>query len=304
MARIIRLNEAFTDTSLPILRDDPILVSPGSLVLMEPGHPASPLAVGVPASGATLANIAWKEAQALIASQTQASLAGSFYKDAAFSSTLALAERSLKGGIHGIVTQSAWTASNFQMAALLASPIYDYIRNNPTRAMFISVWGRLTRQGSQSASTNSGGFASINRFSGSNVGPWMLAWTSAQLLPNTGRLGTRSTGVPTGFPSTGTPGPMQYNIAAPSPDTAGNAYSTPDQRNIAHWGRGAGESGASFDNKWPSWLWYRTYVEDLTSSGRSYAAVDALDTALFTQHVLTAGGRYFGDTFTAPSTLA
>lgn len=33
------------------------------------------------------------------------------------------------------------------------------------------------------------------------------------------------------------------------------------------------------------------------------AEVDAIDHALYTSHVLTAGGRYFGDTFTDPATI-
>jgi len=49
---------------------------------------------------------------------------------------------------------------------------------------------------------------------------------------------------------------------------------------------------------------YRAYMEDLQVSGRSYAAVDAIDFEQFTKHVLTAGGRYYGDTYTDPATIA
>jgi hypothetical protein len=53
----------------------------------------------------------------------------------------------------------------------------------------------------------------------------------------------------------------------------------------------------------PSVVFYRTYLEDLTVSGRTYAEVDALDVALYTKHVLTTGGRYYGDTYTDPATI-
>ena len=53
----------------------------------------------------------------------------------------------------------------------------------------------------------------------------------------------------------------------------------------------------------PSRAVYRMYIEDLTVSGRTYAQVDAIDYAQFTKDVLTVGGRYYGDTYTDPTTL-
>ena len=60
---------------------------------------------------------------------------------------------------------------------------------------------------------------------------------------------------------------------------------------------------STYANKLHSWILYRTYVEDLSVSGRTYAEVDALDYALYEKHVLTADGRYYGDTYTDPATL-
>ena len=67
---------AFTDTSLPILRNDPILV-PGSLLLLDFGRDYT-LAPGTPANGATLGNIAWQEALATIGSGTEATAKATF----------------------------------------------------------------------------------------------------------------------------------------------------------------------------------------------------------------------------------
>jgi hypothetical protein len=40
-----------------------------------------------------------------------------------------------------------------------------------------------------------------------------------------------------------------------------------------------------------------------TVSGRTYEQVAAIDQALYTKEVLTAGGRYYGDTYTNPTTI-
>lgn len=64
---------------------------------------------------------------------------------------------------------------------------------------------------------------------------------------------------------------------------------------------GAG-SGANKD-KAASWIFRRLYLEDLTVSGRTYDQVAAIDQALYTKEVLTAGGRYYGDTYTNPTTI-
>jgi len=61
-------------------------------------------------------------------------------------------------------------------------------------------------------------------------------------------------------------------------------------------------SSSALTNQCPSDIFYRGYCEDLTVSGRSYADVDALDKALW-DAAFAAGGRFAGDTFTAPSTF-
>jgi hypothetical protein len=65
---------------------------------------------------------------------------------------------------------------------------------------------------------------------------------------------------------------------------------------------GNGGSGSALTNQCPSDIFYRGYCEDLTVSGRTYADVDALDKALW-DAAFAAGGRFAGDTFTAPSTF-
>ncbi|MCB4842518.1 hypothetical protein LHV18_18025, partial [Providencia rettgeri] len=51
----------------------------------------------------------------------------------------------------------------------------------------------------------------------------------------------------------------------------------------------------------PAWIFYRAYIEDLTVSGRTWDEVNAIDKAMYEKEVISVGGRYFGDTFTAPA---
>lgn len=56
-------------------------------------------------------------------------------------------------------------------------------------------------------------------------------------------------------------------------------------------------------NQAPSWILYRAYLEDLTESGRTYAEVDAIDTAEYVK-AFNPDGRYHDDLWTPPATLA
>ncbi|MGP5446153.1 hypothetical protein, partial [Pseudomonas helleri] len=56
----------FTDTSLPVLRDDPLLSS-GSLILVDAGHTKGRLS-GVPSNGALVNNIAGSIAAEIVGS--------------------------------------------------------------------------------------------------------------------------------------------------------------------------------------------------------------------------------------------
>lgn len=73
------------------------------------------------------------------------------------------------------------------------------------------------------------------------------------------------------------------------------------------WGAIAGSYNAAVlvgrNTLWSSFIFYRLYVEDLTVSGRSYVTIDAIDLALYQAAVLTSTGRYYSDTYSAPSTV-
>lgn len=285
---------SFTDATLPILRDDPVLFA-GSLALIEPAHAAAPLA-GMPADGAFVPNIAHKEAAAALGVADDG-LAAIFSMGAAFTGARGKMERTGKGGLHGIVSQAPGILQNSNHGAKVTLPanIRSYLLTNKAHKFYFSRWTRTTR----AALANAGVQNEIG--SGSNSAKFLLYRTdTAEGWNPSTALATAEyrPGVPNGL------GNSFANLARVMSDT--NLVATPANAG-PQWGMPAG----TFNNAVPAWvtqlpssIFYRFYIEDLTVSGRSYAEVDSIDFAEYTKQVLTAGGRYYGDTFTDPATIA
>lgn len=290
----ISLPQAFTDTTLPVLRDDPVLTA-GSLSLIEPAHQANPLAAGVPASSGTVPNIAWKEAATVLgtASPTKASLPAVLTYTGAVGTagSKGIVERTGKGGLHVIVSQAQSLAAGDGALLTLDSTVRSYLAANPTHSYYLSTWGRITR---------------------ADPTPGL---NTAHEMSGIGFSGDSSNYI-TALHSNGLTYPASNLGAANVPSVAGNflaavgragSNGTPTANGRAIWAAPAGSYNAAVvgtrNTHWVSWVMYRLYVEDLTISGRTYATVKALDDAAFATATGT-GGRYAGDTFTAPSTLA
>lgn len=312
----IVLPTTFTDSTLPVLRDDPLLVS-GSLVLLEPAHSARAFpAIPVQPTGvetvATVPNIAWREAAATIGgSPSQSSLDCFLHLNAGFTAPRGKIERSTLGGLHGIVSQTQISGSAQGATLDLPDIIREYVRANPNNDLYLSLWQRVTRaplalasgavypliSGIVSSSTPSSNYAAL--------------FTANTVLPPTGvnRLGGRSDPFPLRTtPGTGSVGPQFRGLAtgAWTGTVPGSVSSV--LASLAAWGQAARtgfDGGAGTYPAHSSHIVYRVYLEDLTVSGRSHATVDAQDFAMYTAQVLTAGGKYFGDTTpTDPSTVA
>jgi len=258
----------------------PILTS-GSLVLVEP---AVSWAAGVPANGSTVPNDAATQAATTI---------GSAAPTLGFRSNLLGAglvlERTAKGGLHGIVTQGASTGAYSDIQ--FPSTVKSWLLANPTHDMYLSMWIDVTKVASSGTATSIMGVHNIAT-STTNL----LAFTGNTTAPANGAataLGARNRGPVTAV------GTKLTNIAASDwsgtvPSTVGNMVASSAQWgevgniNIVTAARGTGAS----------YVLYRMYLEDLTVSGRTYADVDALDNALYTE-AFGAGGAYSGDTYTA-----
>lgn len=320
MTRVVQLTDVFTDTTLPRLLGDPILTN-GSLQLYEPANPAYPWASGVPIDGYVMPNLAWQYAVTAGLGTTEAQTEGKFRVPTNNTSSLFKSERTAKGGIHGISTQSAWVATSgnqptFGMVAEFPDSIIAYLAANPAHSYFFSVWGIETRGHAVANPGNMDNFAHISRFTGSaTVGAFAMfdnhsAYTGNQLMTLAGSRGQPSAAdVPVGqfiMNMGGVPTDTGSNFTNTNyviQDTNATGTMASPTRQAAQWGQTSWAANTALHNNAKSWVWYRTYMEDLTVSGRSYATVDGIDNTAYTAQVLTAGGRYYGDTYTAPSTL-
>lgn len=268
------------DASLPWADDDDVMLVPGSLGLLELAHSASPVA-GVPANNAVIPNIAWKRLKDLLGSGDATTLG--FVRDGADIANVMVTERSSKGGLHGIVSQTNGTTANQGMRIRSATPLFDYIAANQTHDFYYSRWDRVTRIAT-SGNVHQAAF-------GSNTANYLALIQGASMFPSSGAALIGQTENPV---SPNTLGNRLRAIAVAN-NTGSGAFAFAD---MACWG-GRGMSASSV-NQGASLIKYRSYLEDLTVSGRTYAQVYALDLALWTA-AMGAGGRYADDTFTAPA---
>lgn len=279
--------------SAPVLPEiDPVVPPTGGLLLIEANHPLGGFPAGVPTDGAAITNILREPAAELLG--VAASTLDPLQEIANMSSTLGKVERTTLGGIHAIqsTTQGTTTGSGYQIQFPLN--ILTYMKANSTHAFYLSVWNMPTKIISGTYNSNfvqratPGGYAfgmgnfSTGGLSGQTIvgqqnatslGVVDTAWCSAQAVINTDATWiSQAAGLYTvweGMYEVGNFGPINRT----------------------------GKNGAR--------VMWRTYIEDLTVSGRSYETVVALDNAEFARQVTTAGGRYYGDTVvTDPDTFA
>lgn len=321
---------------------DPLLPTQGALLLVEPGHPSQPWAAGVPADATLLPNLAGAQALSALGATDALIVKPKMNKPAAFTGSAGLVERSSKGGVHAISPQGGNAVAESGPAISFPTEIVKYLINHADHDVYFSMWFRLTRLALTGQSDvmagivvagqqTNGGFAVITAptAAGSPPGHRPVAGSpvggllGVQHTPNDGSLVPHFSAVAsaafTAFDNGGTntwkmypdiapPVLPGYNavlgtkmgggvnfgptVRTPCVDSAGsvaNALLNP-----------VGASG--YKNNAPSFVFYRTYLEDLTLSGRTYAQVSAADLALYNA-AFGAGGRYAGDTFTDPATL-
>lgn len=272
----------FTDSTLPVLRDDAILAA-GSLFLAEPAHPVKPWPSGVPVKGAAVPNIA-KPSDLLGAGNHDG-----IYQVLGTPTATERFERTRKGGLHGMI--SAAGAGSAVMVQLPDSVMAYMEEKTPSNDFYLSVWGRITRPGT---TTTARAYSSIARYN-NGVSGFLLAQTPNNNRPSSGlQAGTR-------VENPNSNGPMYQSIGGKSNEKIVADIYQGGSRAVATWGSvnpwnaGGGAAGLM------SWVFYRVYLEDLTVSKRTWAEVDALDYSLYSRHVLTTGGRYYGDTNATPS---
>ncbi|WNM65946.1 hypothetical protein SEA_BIRTHDAYBOY_5 [Gordonia phage BirthdayBoy] len=308
----LKLPGAFTDTTLPKFSIDPILTK-GSVWLVDPTHPVQSWESGLPAHLGSVPNLMARQADLLpdgLSAPTMkfynAGLTGSFGK----------VERTGKGGLHVLMSQTEqadYYTSNSNYYSLISA--IEHTQNNASNpfvqwlygdggvnkpynhSFYLSQWIRMTR-------------LSLTGKQAFWIGQ-VSAASSVTGKYNVGIMGSSDsalTNLPSGGPGriqgARAIGPAITNVASVTktgvdPTSASDicAYAF----NCGHIGVVNTYLTAKESN--PSIVLYRSYLEDLTISGRTYAEVTAIDQALFNQEVMTPGGRYYDDTFTNPSTI-
>lgn len=318
---------------------DPVLPPVGgALLLVEPGHPFEPW-VGVPGTpgvtGTPVPNLAAKQASAMLSipeSSARVNLIRSAGVDD--SSKKAKTERTAKGGFHTLFSPTLNNTSSDRTMVMLGGPdtsqwgntfLRDYLFANSLQKylsgrLFVSMWVRITR-GAKSgtvdgvvyhatdimtlASTTSTTGRYRHRFGvGNQPNPSAAAGMSAgyesyaagnnDMVDVSGNGGPATSGA--GLKRFVNAGKGYYG--SPAPASLGEVFATPFY--IGNWGTvntyltAVGGSASA--------ILYRVYMEDLDVSGRTAAQVDALDRAEYIK-AFSAGGRYFGDTWSDPSTI-
>ena len=273
----------FTDNSLPLFPFESVA---GTLLHVEPARSAS--IVGVPASGAILPDLSGWLAEA-----------GAELRYANMAGSVGLLERTAKGGIHAIKTLTNQFA---HVGIILNAAVIQYILENISHAFFFSVHGRITRAGtsgndahfSTSFSTTPGTSQVLGAsMADANTYPSTAALKGAKKYPLTSVV---SPAAPT--PLYAAAGVQGYTgaITKTAADAVANRLAS--MFNVGSSGPfNPGNAGAA------SKVFYRLLIEDMTVSGRDFAALSAMDYSFFEEEVLNVGGRYHGDTHTAPSTL-
>lgn len=289
--KLILTGTKLTDNTAPKLISVDPLESAGSLLLIDPTHPAGTWAAGVPTSGTLVPNLLADTARAV----TGTAVPGlTFTAGSGWNGTKGKLERTGKGGLHGIVSPTLATMDT-TMRLLYNTDIKAHILSNPTHDFYFSSWHRTTRVSANAAqkifhivgnSTQSGAnFLFYLRADTLQPGGYPKRQGANTIGPRIDTMAVNQwTGTVPTTPETGTP-------------NAVSAYLTPaGSQGFAYTDAMVGGTGAA--------VFYRHYVEDLTVSGRTYAEVDAIDNDLYTREVLNPGGRYYGDTFTDPATIA
>ncbi|VXB29338.1 hypothetical protein [Pseudoclavibacter sp. 8L] len=272
MSREIRIPGV--EFSGPGFQDPPVddlADSAGAFLYMDLSHPELPV-TGVPAS---VPNLVAETAAALAAASTPASIT----LTSAFTSSSGRTERTAKGGLHIVPSKvNDVAAQTFQ--AQMAPALATWARTQQTDWWFLSMSVRVTRAGT------AGTEQQMARL-GQNTSTYIASVSE-------GSAGTSSFGLP--LPNrTSSPTPGLANLCVA-------AQGSGSMTNIAQSFLLGGPVNATYLHKAPSYIVYNLFIDNLTSSGRSYAESRALSGAVHSAgHSI--GGRWAGDTWSAPADL-
>lgn len=277
MGQMVSLNGAnFTDTRLPILYNYPGLC-PGSLMLLDAEKIAEDFNFSAIAVTTYTDNLAAEVAEELTGkTATDLRVAWSNTLVTTGAAPEAMFERTVKGGIHGIVSllnQQVGHRGRFQCPGIM-----EYIaahQNDHQFALFMHY--RVTRIGG-----------------GTGAQQAVESIISTQVSPSANRL------IISRLPNAISDNPGLHSQLS---DKAGtDLTSTVYYQDLPVFGAASG-FGTLVNNACKSWVLYRCHLVDVTASGMTFAELTAAEQQLLNVNFGT-GGKYASDTIpTSPSAL-
>lgn len=290
-ARTVQVPFSFANPSLPILYSEPLLTA-GSLALVDPTHPWEPWSAAAYTRSGTVPNHAWQQAAAVLGSGDSTTLAMAVATEG--SPTGRLMEKTGKGGFH--VAYKPGTAIAAQRARVSpASAIGSFIASHANDHQFyVCLSMRITKNAGTTPRNSFGGATkndSQSLFTFDTTGDLPPAGSTQRLFAN--RVGTSSDA---------SEGVVFRSLGVSKIySTFGTWSGTFDSLSLFASGRNSSWTASA--QLPPSAALYFAYIEDLTVSGRTPQLVDALAVARHNA-LFASGGRYAGDTWTDPSTIA
>lgn len=281
------------DTSFSVgvrIPDDPRLDN-GSLLLLEPARD------GLVALPASLKNYAADQFQALSGARVDSVVV----TDALTGVAGCKAEITAKGGLHGIVTTAVIPGSTrVRLAGTTPAALLAYLVANPNHAYYMGMIGRVTRNHAVA------GYPTC-ALGGVSPPTDYIAGTTSNYGFGIGQA--LAGGNVAGAPSSSDSHYINRRVDSNQPYFSDIAVQGHTIVSAAALTQGRGEiftmgERINTDNTagWPSHILYTLWVKDLTVSGQTYAQASAEGLALFNSR-FGAGGRYVGDSFTAPSAV-
>jgi hypothetical protein len=277
------LPSSFTDTSLPILLDDPILPVNGALLLADVFTDAS---AGVPTK---LKNIAAPQASTLL-NTSEAALDFEYQVLGSITDAQVMTYRTPKRGVQGIVSRvNQNPTQNTGKTYNIPQAILNYLVDHPTNSIFYSVWSLPVN----APTPPQNGPLGVGHKETTSYHTFVFkTGTYPNNKPNSYFKPTSNLNGSIGLPRIDSLEVRSFNngtttVVAPPAKSS--------MKGTVGWGRVNEMNAFSLSTDF-SFVFYRLYIEDLTVSGRDFATVSAIDQALHTA-AFGAGGKFAADTY-------
>lgn len=269
------------NTAVPVPPPDNRVATTGALLYVDPTHPANPMPAGVSVVPNLVAQIAAKTIGSTNIDHTRIGVRNTFGVGEG------VVERTAKGGIY-IASSRTQDVVDHVYQLLMDPETKAWILANKQHMFYFTLSIRVLRPGSTGQNTH------IFRL-GQNSTAFAIAAQEGSSVPS-----TSVSGVPQPNRTTAAaPGLMRISAAGRGQDDSRPVNIT----SLVDWFISGGPLTAAALHKAADFIFYGSYVEDLTVSGRSFAEVEAQFGAQHAQLHGT-GGRFAGDTWRDPATIA